>query len=93
MDKQRRVLIPQKLRDFLKFQTETEYALCLEEDKIFYIIPSSQVDKDIVIDIITLDMKGRFPFQAKFIEKYQLKEGSEEFVFVQKKRAYISFAE
>ena len=91
MDKQHRILVPQSLRDLVDFDISKSYALCLEDDKIYYLLEPSMVQGQVILDVVKLDEKGRFVLPPKLFRHYKIPNDAVEFIFVQDKRVYISF--
>ena len=93
MDKQQRILLPQKLRDLVDFDISKPHALCVEDDKIFFLVEKNQYENQLAVDCITPDKKGRVFISSTVLEHYGIPEDAEEFIFVQNKRIYISFVD
>jgi len=93
MDSNRRIVIPQKLRNLVGLDFTKSYALCLEDDKIYYLLEPSQLEGQVVLDVVSLDEKGRLILDSRIIRHYNIAEDAEEFIFVQNNKIYISFSE
>lgn len=93
MDSNRRIVIPQKLRNLVGLDFTKSYALCLEDDKIYYLLDTSEIASKIVLDVVSIDDKGRFVLDNRIIKHYKIPDNAEEFIFVQNNKIYISFSE
>lgn len=92
MDAQNRVQLPVGLREIMKFQPSQRLALCLEDEPIFYLVDLSEVNEDdMVVDVVTLDGKGRFWMRNFLIDFYKIDTAAKEFCFCRKRRLYVSF--
>lgn len=91
MDKQHRVLIPQGLRELVNLDLSKSYALCMEDDFIFYLLDIDDYQDQLAVDKVTLDAKGRFFLSPNVIEHFKIPPTANEWLFVEKQRVYISF--
>lgn len=93
MDKQHRVLIPQELRDLVNFDLSKSYALCVEDDRIFYLVDIDKYQGQLAVAKVKFDAKGRFFLPAKIIEHYKILPATTEWFFAEDQNIYISFVE
>lgn len=91
MDKQHRILIPQGLRELANLELSKSYALCIEDDLIFYLVDIDKYQDQLAVDKVTLDVKGRFILSPNIIEHFKIPPTATEWFFVEKQKVYISF--
>ncbi len=93
MDSTRRIFLPKALRDITTTDFKNSVALCLEDDKLFFLQAVDQLDEtSLVVDVVRVDNKGRFCLAKNIISHYQLDTCTKEFIFVQGRKIYISFS-
>lgn len=91
MDKQHRVLIPLQLRELTNFDLSKPHVLCVEDDKLFYLVETSEYTNQLAIDVVNFDEKGRFFITSRVRKYYKISSDAKEWVFSMNKRIYISF--
>lgn len=92
MDSQRRIVLSKDFRDLTSINYEEPLALCLEDDKLFYLQNANCLEPETtVVGVVRVDSKGRFFFPKTVLNHYKIELSAQEFVFVQGKYIYISF--